>query len=111
MYSQICGAGTDGALGPPAAGQAGCLHVVRGQGQTDSLLVCHEQPQRMWPEQSPPAGALTGAPQNPQDRGLWGNTPGLVLLADFSAVASDCLQHRAGIAAGSFQLMDFERQL
>lgn len=59
----------------------------------------------------PPAGALTGAPQNSQDRGLWGNTPGLVLPADFSVVASDCLQHRAGMAAGSFQLLGFERQL
>lgn len=65
----------------------------------------------MWPEQGPPAGALTGVPQNPQDRGLQGNTPGLVLPADFSAVASDSLQHRAGIAAGSFQLLDFERKL
>lgn len=63
----------------------------------------------MWPEQGPPADARTGAPQ--KDRGLWGSTPGLVLHADFSAIASDSLQHRNGMAAGSFQLLDFERQL
>lgn len=98
-------------LWDPQLPARGSLHVVRGQGQTNSLLVCHEQPQRMWPEQGPPAGALTGVPQNPHDRGLRGNTPGLVLPANFSAVASDSLQHRAGIAAGSFQLLDFERKL
>lgn len=65
------------AMRPPAASRAGRLHVVRGQGhrdrQTDSLPVCQEQPQMMWPEQGPPAGALTGAPQNPRT-GDYGGT-------------------------------------
>lgn len=42
-------------------------HIVRAQGQTDTLLLCQEQPQ------GSPAGALTGAPQNPRTQD-WGGT-------------------------------------
>lgn len=91
---------------PSGRGTPSCWlgwELARGQGTgSDRFTAGHSDS---------PAGALTGAPQNPQDRGLWGNTPGLVLPADFSVVASDSLQHRAGMVAGSFQLLGFERQL
>lgn len=97
------------AMRPPAASRAGRLHVVRGQGQTDRLAAGLPRAASNDVARAGSTGRCTDrCSSKPQDRGLWGNTPGLVLPADFSAVASDSLQHRAGMAAGSFQLLDFE---